>query len=358
MRFATLVSVVDATRVDVRIDGAVRTVQMPGIEEPARSPFGARAREFIGFRLGSARFGVIRRAVGRDGVWLADLVAPGSDKCLQHEMVRRGLAVWRRELAPDRVDLAAAQSDAVRSGVGTWGAGLDESPIPVPAPPSRPATRVRERSTENRLALAVAFSAATVALLGASAVLGGPARRLSRRRVQVAAADEGPVKIVGTIRLPGPGASIDGRPTRYVHVAANSWRHSGDRWIRDAPVEDSVPFLLEDGTGVLWVDGGECRFHCSESNRSVNGRAVDGWSGVGAPGDVRMETWLLREGAVVTVLGGFRRTPPSIGRLESTVPIEVVEGDLRRLVRRAGRASTLCLGAALGCVVAAAWALR
>ncbi len=119
---ATVTSVVDGDTVHVSLpDGATLTIRLDGIDTPERGePYSTQATRATRVLLLTKRVQLRGTDVDRYGRLVARVVTDGVDASLQ--LVRDGLACHFTRYSSDAA-LAAAQTDAQRSGAGFWAQG-------------------------------------------------------------------------------------------------------------------------------------------------------------------------------------------------------------------------------------------
>lgn len=122
-----VVGITDGDTLTVMHGGRAEAVRLNGIDAPERrQAYAARARQM----LGELTYGKTVRVnvTGRDryGRTLADLyLADG--RCVNHELVRAGLAWWFRRYAPRDRKLEAIELEAREARRGVW---EEEEPVP------------------------------------------------------------------------------------------------------------------------------------------------------------------------------------------------------------------------------------
>jgi hypothetical protein len=184
---------------------------------------------------------------------------------------------------------------------------------------------------------------AGAALLTLAERVSRDARRLRQRPTLLA--DTGvrtdALKLRGVARAQEPlVVSIAGRiPGLYVHEVSQVFR--GGAWQTTYDETDSVPFLLDDGSGQFLVTGKSCRFHPIRVARFYNDIPVEKWHARSYGGDVRTEVFFIPSDVTLVCYG-----PLSDDRKQ---PLLVIEGDERRVTHLPVR---LAMGLIASAVVA------
>lgn len=348
--------IVNGAEIRVRVESWSVSVRLHGVSAPLRNVTRPRAVEYLRRRIGVYPVRVQVRGTAPRGVVYGDVFPEGARKPVNVELVAAGLGTWAAEYAPDREDIASAQLAAQRGARGMWGSPLDNpmprfnAPTPPPVRPTPkprasakpPASPIR-RSVSPLKPFAPVFAAVFAGMLGAAALIATPVRRLSRRRTLAIDAAPGPIKLRGVAVPMGrrPRSAVGQIAALYLHETA--WRYTGNRWQLVRDDREAIAFTVDDGSGPVEISGDECEFHAVRAARFYNDVPVEKWHEVPYPGDSRTEILFVPAGAVVTVVGEYAPDPPRVTAGGAMPRVVVVEGDERRLFRRAGTAS-LALG--------------
>lgn len=362
-------------QVTVQLDTWKLRVRLHGVENPKSLELALLARAWTRARLEDQQVQVGVRGTAAKGIVYGDVSALPGEHNIGIELVEQGLATWSERYAPLRRDLRAAQARAQRARAGVWGTSelevirLQRSlralsapaapPLPrkaTPAPPSPPPpNNSRPQKNFRPQRAPEAHRAASpwpllIGLLGAVGLIvvaervSRDARSLRRRPTLLAdlpAAPQGKVKLRGLVQsnVP-PVVSIAGKiPGVYLHEVTQIYRDGAWRTTYDET--DTIPIVLEDGSGRLSLAGEALRYLPIRVARFYNDIPVERWHANSYGGDIRTEVFFIPADVTVVVFGELTT--------ERKQPLLVIEGDERRLTHLPVR---LALGLIVGAVVA------
>lgn len=359
----------------VQLDSWKLRVRLHGIESARRGELAELARTWTQARVANQKVQVGVRGTAAKGIVYGDVsYLPGAHN-IAVELAEQGLATWAQAYAPGRRDLAAAQERARTARAGLWGTEASEvirlrrliatfrarsrapssaaKPTPVPAASakpsaSKPAPPLAPTPKKSRPPLAL--WPLVVGVLAAAGLLGGAerasrdARRLRQRPSLLTDHREATakVKLRGIARgQAAPIVSIAGRiPGLFVHEVTQVFRDGAWRTTYDET--DSVPFVLDDGSGQVLITGAKAKYLPIRVARFYNDIPVEKWHANSYGGDIRTEVFFIPTDVTVVVYGELSE--------DRTQPLLIIEGDERRLTHQPVRW-------ALGLIVAAVAAL-
>lgn len=359
----------------VQLDRWKLKVRLHGIESARRGELAELARAWTRARVANQKVQVGVRGTAAKGIVYGDVSYPPGEHNIAVELTEQGLATWAQNYAPNRRDLAAAQERARKAHAGLWGTEPLEvirlqrliasfraaRPRPTPKPkatpkatpaPKKPASatpptpvptpaRSRPAASPWPLVLGVVVAAG---LLGAAERVSRDARRLRQRPSLLTDHREATVKVKlrGIARgQAAPLVSIAGRiPGLYIHEVTQVFRDGAWRTTYDET--DTIPFLLDDGSGQVLVTGAKAKYLPIRVARFYNDIPVEKWHANSYGGDIRTEVFFIPTDVTVVVYGELSE--------DRAQPLLVIEGEERRLTHQPVRL-------AMGLIVAAVAAL-